>query len=69
MLTTLTMLILLVQLLMLLAQMKLMLLVEKINIELPFYPYMHALEDDSIFDFSRDDEDDGIVADMNDLDT
>ncbi|GKF81034.1 hypothetical protein Tco_0239636, partial [Tanacetum coccineum] len=28
-----------------------------------------ALEDDSIFDFSRDDEDDGVVADMNNLDT
>ncbi|GJR24540.1 putative ribonuclease H-like domain-containing protein [Tanacetum coccineum] len=30
---------------------------------------MPALEDDSIFDFSRDDEDDGAVADMNNLDT
>ncbi|GJT64839.1 hypothetical protein Tco_1016319 [Tanacetum coccineum] len=30
---------------------------------------MPALEDDSIFDFSRDDEDDGTVADMNNLDT
>nr|GFD16299.1 hypothetical protein [Tanacetum cinerariifolium] len=30
---------------------------------------MHALEDDSIFDFSSDDEDDGALADMNNLDT
>ncbi|GKG09794.1 hypothetical protein Tco_0338540, partial [Tanacetum coccineum] len=30
---------------------------------------MHALEDYSIFDFSRDDEDDGAEADMNNLDT
>ncbi|GJZ20608.1 putative ribonuclease H-like domain-containing protein [Tanacetum coccineum] len=30
---------------------------------------MPALEDYSIFDFSRDDEDDGAVADMNNLDT
>ncbi|GJV48609.1 putative ribonuclease H-like domain-containing protein [Tanacetum coccineum] len=28
---------------------------------------MPALEDDSIFDFTRDDEDDGVVADMNNL--
>ncbi|GJW99204.1 putative reverse transcriptase, RNA-dependent DNA polymerase [Tanacetum coccineum] len=28
-----------------------------------------ALEDDSIFDFLRDDEDDGVVVDMNNLDT
>ncbi|GJX17260.1 putative ribonuclease H-like domain-containing protein [Tanacetum coccineum] len=41
----------------------------KISIELPFDPNMPALEDDSIFDFSRDDEDDGAVADMNNLDT
>ncbi|GJS90088.1 retrovirus-related pol polyprotein from transposon TNT 1-94 [Tanacetum coccineum] len=41
----------------------------KTNIELPFDPNMPALEDDSIFDFSRDDEDDGVVADMNNLDT
>ncbi|GJZ12207.1 putative ribonuclease H-like domain-containing protein [Tanacetum coccineum] len=41
----------------------------KTRIELPFDPNMHALEDDSIFDFLRDDEDDGIVADMNNLDT
>ncbi|GKA20057.1 putative ribonuclease H-like domain-containing protein [Tanacetum coccineum] len=30
---------------------------------------MSALEDDSIFDFSRDDEDDAAMADMNNLDT
>nr|GEW66739.1 retrovirus-related Pol polyprotein from transposon TNT 1-94 [Tanacetum cinerariifolium] len=37
--------------------------------ELPFDLIMLALEDVSIFNFSRDDEDDGIVADMNNLDT
>nr|GEU33173.1 putative ribonuclease H-like domain-containing protein [Tanacetum cinerariifolium] len=37
--------------------------------ELLFYPNMPALEDVSIFNFSNDDEDDGIVADMNNLDT
>ncbi|GKB96675.1 retrovirus-related pol polyprotein from transposon TNT 1-94, partial [Tanacetum coccineum] len=41
----------------------------KTSIELPFDPNMSALKDDSIFDFSRDDEDDGAVADMNNLDT
>nr|GFA82002.1 ribonuclease H-like domain-containing protein [Tanacetum cinerariifolium] len=41
----------------------------KISIELPFDPKMHALEDDSISNFSSDDEDDGAVADMNNLDT
>ncbi|GJS05237.1 putative ribonuclease H-like domain-containing protein [Tanacetum coccineum] len=41
----------------------------KTSIELPFDPNMPALEDYSIFDFSRDDEDDGAVADMNNLDT
>nr|GEY38853.1 ribonuclease H-like domain-containing protein [Tanacetum cinerariifolium] len=41
----------------------------KISIELPFDPKMPALEDDSIFDFSSDDEKDGAVADMNNLDT
>ncbi|GJW46230.1 retrovirus-related pol polyprotein from transposon TNT 1-94 [Tanacetum coccineum] len=41
----------------------------KTSIELPFDPNMPALEDDSIFDFSRDDEDDGAVADINNLDT
>nr|GFB83138.1 hypothetical protein [Tanacetum cinerariifolium] len=42
---------------------------EKISIELPFDPKMPALEDDSISDFSSDDEDDGAVADINNLDT
>nr|GEU67326.1 retrovirus-related Pol polyprotein from transposon TNT 1-94 [Tanacetum cinerariifolium] len=37
--------------------------------ELPFDLNMPALEDVSIFNFSNDDEDDGIVADMNNLDT
>ncbi|GJY64419.1 putative ribonuclease H-like domain-containing protein, partial [Tanacetum coccineum] len=41
----------------------------KTSIKLPFDPNMHALEYYSIFDFSRDDEDDGSVADMNNLDT
>ncbi|GJR24385.1 uncharacterized mitochondrial protein-like protein [Tanacetum coccineum] len=41
----------------------------KTSIELPFDPNMHVLEDDIIFDFSRDDEDDGTVADMNNLNT
>ncbi|GJZ29120.1 putative ribonuclease H-like domain-containing protein [Tanacetum coccineum] len=41
----------------------------KTSIELPFDLNMPALEDDSIFDFLRDDEDDGAVADMNNLDT
>ncbi|GJV11171.1 ribonuclease H-like domain-containing protein [Tanacetum coccineum] len=41
----------------------------KTSIKLPFDPNMPALEDYSIFDFSRDDEDDGSVADMNNLDT
>ncbi|GJS80615.1 putative ribonuclease H-like domain-containing protein [Tanacetum coccineum] len=41
----------------------------KTSIELPFDPEMPALEDDSIFDFTRDDEDDGVEADMNNLDT
>ncbi|GJY65598.1 putative ribonuclease H-like domain-containing protein, partial [Tanacetum coccineum] len=41
----------------------------KTSIELPFDPNMPALEDDSIFDFLRDDEDDGAVADINNLDT
>ncbi|GKD77325.1 putative ribonuclease H-like domain-containing protein [Tanacetum coccineum] len=41
----------------------------KTSIKLPFDPYMPALEDYSIFDFTRDDEDDGVVADMNNLDT
>nr|GEW41509.1 hypothetical protein [Tanacetum cinerariifolium] len=37
--------------------------------ELPFDSNMPALEDVSIFNFSSDDEDDDIVADMNNLDT
>ncbi|GKD50071.1 hypothetical protein Tco_1279047, partial [Tanacetum coccineum] len=41
----------------------------KTSIELPFIPNMPALEDDSIFDFLRDDEYDDAVADMNNLDT
>ncbi|GJV35819.1 uncharacterized mitochondrial protein-like protein [Tanacetum coccineum] len=41
----------------------------KTSIELPFDPNMPVLEDDIIFDFSRDDEDDGAVADMNNFDT
>ncbi|GKA03425.1 putative ribonuclease H-like domain-containing protein [Tanacetum coccineum] len=41
----------------------------KTSIELPFDSNMPALEDYSIFDFSRDDEDAGSVADMNNLDT
>ncbi|GKF45917.1 putative ribonuclease H-like domain-containing protein, partial [Tanacetum coccineum] len=42
---------------------------EKTSIELPYDPNMPALEDDSIFDFTIDDEDDGVVADINNLDT
>ncbi|GJR25585.1 putative ribonuclease H-like domain-containing protein [Tanacetum coccineum] len=41
----------------------------KTSIELPFDPDMPALEDISIFDDSRDDEDVGAKADMNNLDT
>ncbi|GKA47897.1 retrovirus-related pol polyprotein from transposon TNT 1-94 [Tanacetum coccineum] len=41
----------------------------KTSIELPFDPNMPALEDYSIFDFSRNDEDDGAEADINNLDT
>ncbi|GKB86948.1 putative ribonuclease H-like domain-containing protein [Tanacetum coccineum] len=41
----------------------------KTSIELPFDPNMPALKDYNIFGFSRDDEDDGAVADMNNLDT
>ncbi|GJU49796.1 putative ribonuclease H-like domain-containing protein [Tanacetum coccineum] len=41
----------------------------KTSIELPFDLHMSALEDYSIFDSSRDDEDDGAEADMNNLDT
>ncbi|GJT68051.1 ribonuclease H-like domain-containing protein [Tanacetum coccineum] len=42
---------------------------EKTSIELPFDSNMPTLEDYNIFDFSRDDEDDGSMADMNNLDT
>ncbi|GKD04816.1 hypothetical protein Tco_1179790, partial [Tanacetum coccineum] len=41
----------------------------KTSIEFPFDTNMPILKDDSIFDFSRDDEDDSVVADMNNLDT
>ncbi|GKC00799.1 putative ribonuclease H-like domain-containing protein [Tanacetum coccineum] len=41
----------------------------KTSIEHPFDLNMSALEDYSIFDFSRNDEDDGTMADMNNLDT
>nr|GEU67100.1 hypothetical protein [Tanacetum cinerariifolium] len=41
----------------------------KISIKLPFNLKMPALEDDSIFDFSSDDKNDGVVVDMNNLDT
>ncbi|GJW47946.1 putative ribonuclease H-like domain-containing protein [Tanacetum coccineum] len=41
----------------------------KTSIELLFDPNMPALEDYSIFDFLRNDEDDGAMADMNNLDT
>ncbi|GJU62751.1 putative ribonuclease H-like domain-containing protein [Tanacetum coccineum] len=41
----------------------------KTIIELAFDPNMSALEDYSIFNFLRDDEGDGAVADMNNLDT
>ncbi|GJW90607.1 putative ribonuclease H-like domain-containing protein [Tanacetum coccineum] len=41
----------------------------KTSIKLPFDLDTPALEDYSIFDFSRDNEDDGVVADMNNLDT
>ncbi|GJW05188.1 putative ribonuclease H-like domain-containing protein [Tanacetum coccineum] len=42
---------------------------ENISNELLFDPNMPALEDISIFDFLNYDEDDGAVADMNNLDT
>ncbi|GJS04322.1 retrovirus-related pol polyprotein from transposon TNT 1-94 [Tanacetum coccineum] len=41
----------------------------KTSIELPFNPNMPTLEDDSIFNFSRNDEDVSAEADMNNLDT
>nr|GEW33046.1 hypothetical protein [Tanacetum cinerariifolium] len=40
-----------------------------VRFELPFDLKIPSLEDDSIFDFSSDDKDDGVVADMNNLDT
>ncbi|GJR87537.1 putative ribonuclease H-like domain-containing protein [Tanacetum coccineum] len=42
---------------------------EKTSIELPYDPNMPTLEDDRIYDFSRNDEDDGAMAGMNNLDT
>ncbi|GJS08768.1 putative ribonuclease H-like domain-containing protein [Tanacetum coccineum] len=42
---------------------------EKTSIKLPIDPNMPALEDYSIFDSSKDDEDDSAEADMNNLDT
>ncbi|GKD22563.1 hypothetical protein Tco_1224266, partial [Tanacetum coccineum] len=41
----------------------------KTSIELLFDPNMPALEDYNIFNLSRDDEDDCVEADMNNLDT
>ncbi|GKA45527.1 putative ribonuclease H-like domain-containing protein [Tanacetum coccineum] len=41
----------------------------KTSIELPDDPNMTALEDYSIFDLSSNDQDDGVEADMNNLDT
>ncbi|GJY63336.1 putative ribonuclease H-like domain-containing protein [Tanacetum coccineum] len=41
----------------------------KTSIELPFDPNMPALEDYIIFDFSRDDEDDGEIRDLHQLNT
>ncbi|GJW00232.1 hypothetical protein Tco_1555483 [Tanacetum coccineum] len=41
----------------------------KTSIELPLDPNMPTLEDYSLFDSSKDDEDDDTVADMNMLDT
>ncbi|GJY37557.1 putative ribonuclease H-like domain-containing protein, partial [Tanacetum coccineum] len=41
----------------------------KTSIKLLFDQNMPALEDDSLFDFTKDDEDYGVVADMNNLDT
>nr|GEW85480.1 hypothetical protein [Tanacetum cinerariifolium] len=42
---------------------------ENISIEFPFDPNMPALEDVSTFDLLNDDEDDGAMADMSNLDT
>ncbi|GKF01621.1 hypothetical protein Tco_0028544, partial [Tanacetum coccineum] len=41
----------------------------KTSIERPFDLNMHALEDYNIFDFLRNNEDDGAMADINNLDT
>ncbi|GJY52449.1 reverse transcriptase domain-containing protein, partial [Tanacetum coccineum] len=41
----------------------------KTSIELPFDPNMPNLEDISIFNFTRDDEDDGVEVDINNLNT
>ncbi|GJR29691.1 uncharacterized mitochondrial protein-like protein [Tanacetum coccineum] len=41
----------------------------KTSNEVSFDPNMSALEDYNIFDFTRNDEDDGAMADMNNLDT
>ncbi|GJY83080.1 putative ribonuclease H-like domain-containing protein [Tanacetum coccineum] len=41
----------------------------EVNAELPFDPNMPAWEDVSIFNFSSENEDDSVVADMNNLDT
>ncbi|GKA34329.1 hypothetical protein Tco_0720758 [Tanacetum coccineum] len=40
----------------------------KTSIEFPFDPNMPALQDYSIFNFSRNNDDDGAMADMNNLD-
>nr|GFC93045.1 hypothetical protein [Tanacetum cinerariifolium] len=42
---------------------------DNISIKLQFDPNMLALEDVSTLDISSNDEDDGAVADMNNLDT
>ncbi|GKA65980.1 hypothetical protein Tco_0765687 [Tanacetum coccineum] len=55
---------------MMLALMMLMLLADWKKTSINFLSLKYAaLEDDSIFDFTRDDEDDGVVANMNNLDT
>ncbi|GKA37756.1 hypothetical protein Tco_0724321 [Tanacetum coccineum] len=48
---------------------KVMKIPKKRYIKLPFDQNMHALEDYNIFNFSRNVEDDGVEADMNNLDT
>nr|GEW39641.1 hypothetical protein [Tanacetum cinerariifolium] len=47
---------------------KMNVIIKKIN-ERQFDPNMHVLEDVSTFNFLRDDDDDGAVVDMNNLDT